>query len=162
MQQSPGDAPRTAAGEPRPAGPGHARLPAAAGFVAAGLVILAIGFIAGLLRRGAPDDVAPIRILAPASGDSVSAPLLLRFRTPAPLHLDPRQGWMAGDLHLHLVIDGQDVMPAAGDIAAVPGGAWTWQVRGLDAGTRRIFLTWAGRDHRAAAGDTDTIYIHVR
>jgi hypothetical protein len=134
---------------------------AAAGFILAGAVIIGLGTVGRWRQQPPPDDVPPLRILEPASGDSVDGPLVVHFRTPAELRLDPRLGWIAGDLHLHLAVDGTEIMPAAADITDTGDGTFAWRVAGTRPGPVRLHLTWAGPDHRRIDGPADTIRIRL-
>lgn len=136
------------------------RTPAIVGFLAAGALILAFGFMAG---RGdgadGMDGVPALRVATPASGDTVRNPVRVTFSTPAPLDLGP-MGWAASDLHLHIMIDGVEFMPAAADIET-GSGTFTWTLPTLEAGDRTFYLTWAGRHHGNLRGVTDTVTVHV-
>jgi hypothetical protein len=138
------------------------RTPAVAGFLIAGALLLAIGYIANRQSSVVGDvapDLPPLSITAPASSDTVRNPIELRFTTPAQLELT-RDGWTADDMHLHLMIDGNEVMPAATDITAT-SGAFVWRLPLLDSGTHRLYLTWAARHHGNLAGVTDTLSLFV-
>lgn len=136
------------------------RTPAIVGFLIAGAVILGASFFVSTLDRDGYDAVPPIAILEPASGDTVAGPVILTFRTPGALAYDDAMGWMAGELHLHAMVSGQEIMPAAADIA--PGDSvFTWRLPTIPAGDHRIHLTWAGRHHGNLRGQTDTIAVHV-
>lgn len=137
------------------------RTPAIIGFLVAGALVLAIGFFVDSRDAAAPADAVPqLRTLAPGSGDTVSNPVLLEFATAAPLRLSAA-GWTAGDLHLHVMVDDDEIMPAAADIEA-RDSTYTWQLPTLRPGERRLFLTWAGRRHGNVDTGTDTLRIHVR
>ncbi|HEX2166706.1 MAG TPA: hypothetical protein VHG09_05650 [Longimicrobiales bacterium] len=142
--------------DPRPPN----RTPAIIGFLIAGGLILGVSFFVTRLDSDSYDDVPPISILAPASGDTVTNPVTIEFRTSADLHFDTAMGWMASDLHLHAIVDSVEIMPAAADIAAQESG-WTWQLPTLGAGNHRLYLTWAGRHHGNLRGQTDTIGVYV-
>ncbi|HSJ07247.1 MAG TPA: hypothetical protein VK936_11110 [Longimicrobiales bacterium] len=146
---------------PAPDRPPASRTPAIIGFLVAGAAILGLGFLAGLRRDAGPpaDGIPELRILDPGHGDSVTNPVTVRFATSADLRLG-RAGWAAGDLHLHAMADGVEIMPAAADVT-VGDGDFAWQLPALPAGDRRLYLTWAGRDHRNIAGPTDTVTIHI-
>jgi hypothetical protein len=152
---------RTADSPPDPAGAAPGRTPAIIGFLIAGAVILGLGFLAGLRGGGGDGDsaVPPLHILAPAHGDTVTNPVILRFYTPAALRIE-RFGWGAGDLHVHVMADAREIMPAAADIES-DGDAFVWRLPPLDAGPRRLYLTWAARDHRNLVGIADTVLLHV-
>lgn len=137
------------------------RTPAIIGFLIAGAVILAAGFFVSRFGGGSHDDVPALTIISPASGDSVANPVTVTFRTTDALRLDPAMGWTAGDLHLHAMAGGREIMPGAADIV-VTDAAYTWQLPALDAGTQRLYLTWAGRHHGNLRGQTDTVVVHVR
>jgi hypothetical protein len=131
------------------------------GFLTAGAVILGLGFCLGGEGDGRGTTVAPLRIVDPADGDSLRNPIVLTFRTPATLRLDPSMGWMAHDLHLHAMADTIEIMPAASDITALNDSTWRWRLPPLTSGSRRIHLTWAGRHHGNLRGEADTIRVHV-
>lgn len=138
------------------------RTPAIIGFLIAGAAILGASFLVSTLDRDRDgDNVPPISIVAPASGDSIADPPAILFATPAPLELHPGMGWMARDLHLHAMVDGREYMPAAADIAA-RDSLWTWTLPPLGPGTHTLYLTWAGRHHGNLRGVTDTVTVHVR
>lgn len=136
------------------------RTPAIIGFLVAGALILTFGFLAGL-RNGSDDmdGVPALRVQAPAPGDTVENPVRVLFTTPAPLELGP-MGWAASDLHLHIMVDGTEHMPAAGDIESADG-TFTWTLPPLDPGDRTFHLTWAGRHHGNLRGVTDTVTVTV-
>lgn len=135
--------------------------PAIVGFLVVGALLLAVGFLLGN-RDGSDARVQPpaLRVLAPASGDSVENPVVLTFRTTAPLELGAA-GWAAGDLHLHAMVDDTEHMPAGSDITA-GDSIFTWQLPPLHPGAHRIHLTWAARHHGNMIGRTDTVRVHVR
>lgn len=138
------------------------RTPAIIGFLAVGAVILGVSFFVSRREAGsdAYDDVPPLSIIAPSSGDTVTNPLTIVFRTPGDLAFDAGMGWMAGDLHLHALVGAQEIMPAASDIA-VHDSVFTWRLPALGRGTHRLHLTWAGRHHGNLRGVTDTVVVHV-
>ena len=136
------------------------RTPAIIGFLVAGAAILGASFFVSIRSETGYDDVPPVRIVAPASGDTVTNPVTITFRTPGRLHLDPGMGWVAGDLHLHVMAGGVEIMPAAADI--VPGDSlFTWKLPTLATGTIPLYLTWAGRHHGNLRGVADTVRVHV-
>lgn len=138
-----------------------ARTPAIIGFLIAGAGILGLGFLASARQSADTASAAlpPLYIVAPAHGDTVSNPVAIRFHTPADLQLG-RAGWGAGELHLHVMADDREIMPAAADIAT-DGSAFVWRLPPLPPGTRRLHLTWAGRDHGNLDGVTDTVQLHI-
>jgi hypothetical protein len=138
---------------------GAARPAVIAGFLIAGAIILAIGFLVPG-PTGAPDDrVPPIRVLAPADGDTLQGPVTVRFRTTSELSLK-QEGWTAGELHLHAMVDELEIMPAAADVAG-SDSVFEWRLPALEPGDRRLYLTWAGRHHGNLRGVTDTIRFHL-
>lgn len=140
--------------------PQPSRTPAIIGFLIAGALILGASFFVSTLDRDGNDDVPPIAIDAPASGDTLTNPVTIRFRTPGDLAFDSAMGWMAGDLHLHAMAGDREIMPAAVDIAGADS-AFTWRLPDLDPGTHRIYLTWAGRHHGNLRGQADTVVVHL-
>lgn len=141
--------------------PARSRTPAIIGFLIAGAAILGVSFFVSTLPDTSYDDVPPLTISSPASGDSVWNPVVVTFRTTGALRLDPGMGWTAGDLHLHAIADSREIMPAAADIIGADS-IYTWRLPDLDSGTHRLYLTWAGRHHGNLRGMADTVVIHVR
>jgi hypothetical protein len=136
------------------------RTPAIIGFLVAGAVILGAGFLAGLRDGSSTAGAPPLHVLAPVDGDTVSNPIVIEFATPAPLRLGTA-GWMADDMHLHIMVGDVEHMPAAADLAA-RDATFTWRLPPLPEGSHRIHLTWAGPHHRNLTGATDTLILHVR
>jgi hypothetical protein len=116
---------------------------------------LVIGALVMLFVGGEPDGggsgeiVAPpvVEIVAPADGAVLSGPLEVVFRVPARLSMRPG-GWGVGDFHLHLSLDGVELMPATADLEPVGEGEYRWRVGRLEPGTHPLHLLWSGRDHR--------------
>lgn len=136
------------------------RTPAIIGFLIAGLLVLGLGFFGDRFTAGGDQQLPPLTLVSPRSGDSVANPVMLQFRTPAQLELHSGMGWMAGELHLHAMVDGTEVMPAAADIRAA-GDGWEWQLPPLEPGNRQVHLSWAGRHHGNLTTPSDTARIHV-
>lgn len=139
----------------------EARSVAIVGFLAAGALILGLGFCLGG-REPSAGTIAPLRIQAPATGDTVANPVVITFATPAALQLDATMGWSADEMHLHAMVDSVEVMPAAADITPLADTLFAWRLPVLPRGQSRIHLTWAGRHHGNLAGVSDTIHVHVR
>ena len=136
------------------------RTPAIIGFLIAGAALLLISFLAN--QDGTAGDVAlpALHILQPSTSDTVVNPLELRFVTPAALSLTA-QGWTVNGVHLHLLVDGDELMPAAADITATDS-AYIWRLPVLAPGAHRLYLTWAGRHHGNLAGPADTVTFIIR
>lgn len=135
------------------------RTPAIIGFLVAGALILIAGYCVGRRVDSAGAGMPPLRVLAPAHGDTVRNPVALEFATPA--RLEPgAAGWMADDMHLHLIVDDVELMPAAADITAADS-SFVWRLPPLEPGSHRLHLTWAGRHHGNLPGRTDTLHLHI-
>lgn len=124
----------------------------ALGVLGGALVIgaLVMLFVGGESDDGGSEPVgAPpvLEIVAPADEASLSGPLEVVFRVPARLTMRPG-GWGVEDFHLHLALDGVELMPAAGDLEQVGEGEYRWHVGRLDPGTHALHLLWSGVDHR--------------
>jgi hypothetical protein len=140
----------------------QSRTVAIVGFLAAGALILGLGFcLGGDGTTGPSHEIAPLHIHTPADGDTLANPVTLVFSTPAPLELDPSMGWTAHDMHLHAMADSVEIMPAAADIAPRGDSVFHWRLPALPAGPHRIHLTWAGRHHGNLRGTADTIRVHI-
>ncbi len=130
-----------------------------------GGLLLAVGLWTGGHDQGnapAPAQPAALTIVEPADSAQVTAPLEITFATTAPLRLTP-MGWQAGQLHLHAVIDGAEVMPGALDIRALGEGRFRWRLKSVAAGSHDIRLVWARADHRAIPeGASQDVAVEVR
>jgi hypothetical protein len=119
-----------------------------AGLVAVGLFVLLLGFwVASREAAVPPPGPEPLVLLEPAEGDVVASPIVLRFRTAAPLDIG-RTGWGAGPYHVHAEVDGREIMPAAADIEPLEDGAYAWTLHRVEPGERAVRLTWSDPAHR--------------
>ncbi len=132
-----------ARGAPRPLGPTILLL------LIAGVILLGIGlWTGGNDHPAAPAAAAALTIVEPAESATVVAPLDITFATTAPLRLTP-MGWQAGQLHLHAIVDGAEMMPGALDVRAAGDGRYRWRLKGVGTGPHDIRLVWARPDHHA-------------
>lgn len=118
------------------------------GLLLAGLAILALGFWVNA-RGGDERDVAErlaITLLSPAAGDTVASRPVLRFETRARLRPAP-EGWRAGRLHIHAVVDGVEHMPTAADLRQIGMNRYEWRLPAFAPGPHRAFLQWSGPGH---------------
>ncbi len=132
---------------------------------ALGILMIAAGVLIGAVRalRSAPvtAEAPSLVVIAPAAGDTVTAPVALRFTAGNELELGP-MGWASGALHLHAWVDGTEVMPAAADIHDAGDGTFVWTLP-LEPGNRILQLRWAGMDHGdIEAGASRAIGVVVR
>lgn len=139
------------------------RAPLIIGFLLGGGLLLALGLCADRLRR-APDDTGlpALTLIAPAVGDTVDAgPVGVRFQSGEPLRLGS-MGWVAGDLHPHILLDGREFMAAAADIREMADG-YEWRLPAVAPGAHTLLLAWAA-SHHGTVGDTAgrTIRFHSR
>lgn len=118
--------------------------------------------------RGGPSDRGPIRsapslaIVAPVDGDTVDAPVPVVFGATARLEVT-ESGWGTDSLHLHLGVDGRDVMPARHEIVATADGHYRWSFAGLEPGPHTLRLFWSDASHRPlAAGASPAVTVTVR
>lgn len=129
--------------------------------VAAGIVVATVQALRHDEVTTPPGDVPAIMLLAPESGDTVDAPIAVRFRAGERLALGP-MGWASDDLHLHAYVDGTEVMPAAADITPQSDGTFVWHVPAIP-GEHALELGWAGMQHGALAeGASREVIIVVR
>jgi hypothetical protein len=125
------------------------------GFLGVGMMILALV----VLIRGGEEDgggrpvAAPpaVRLVAPAAGANVSEALEVVFELDEELQRMP-SGWGVEGHHLHLQLDGLELMPAAADIEALPQGAYRWRVGRLEPGVHRLRLFWSDASHAPVEG----------
>lgn len=116
---------------------------------------MVVGAVVLLLVGGEGDtgavagvDAAPtLQIVSPSEGDSIRGPLTVVFRVPGEMEMQPG-GWGIGDRHLHLELDGVELMPAAADIERLGEGEYRWTVGMPTTGSHTLRLLWSGLDHR--------------
>lgn len=133
-----------------------------------GMLMVAAGIVVATVQALRPDvpttsagDVPAITLLAPQSGDTVDAPITVRFRAGERLALGP-MGWASDDLHLHAYVDGIEIMPAAADIEPQSDGTFIWHLPAVP-GERTLELSWAGMQHGSLSeGASGQIRVVVR
>lgn len=134
------------------------------GVVGGAMVVFAL--VAVVMGRGASDVpvVTPpvVTILAPAEGDSVAGRLAIVFETDREISASP-SGWGTGELHLHLAVDGLEIMAAPGSIERLEPGRYRWVVPGVAPGEHEVGFFWADAAHqRLEGGGSETIRVTVR
>lgn len=130
---------------------------------------MVVGAIALLVAGGEGDTGAAattpaprIELRSPADGAVVSGPVDVVFRIAGDLARLPG-GWGIGGHHLHLSIDGIEVMPSASDLERLATGEYRWRLRALDPGPHELLLLWSGMDHRPIPGtESDTVRVTAR
>ena len=129
--------------------------------VAAGIIVATAQALRHEPETAAAGDVPSITLLAPQSGDTVDAPIPVRFRAGDRLALGT-MGWASDDLHLHAYVDGVEIMPAAADIEPLGDGAFLWNVPAYP-GEHTLELGWAGMQHGAISeGASEAVRVVVR
>lgn len=120
-----------------------------AAMVVVALVLLVLG---GESDAGSPRPVvAPsLTVAAPAPGSEVEGPVEVVFRAGEELGPKP-MGWGTDQLHLHLEVDGQQFMPATGDIRRLPDGSYAWRFAALEPGPHTLRLFWSDAGHQPLA-----------
>ena len=127
------------------------------GFLIGGAILVGVSMFASG-TRGSEDVTVPARDII-TRDTAVANPVRLVFRTDPPLALTP-MGWMAGDMHLHVLVDSVPLMAGAQDIEALPGGGFAWTLPPIAPGTHNIRLFWSDERH-APLGDTTTASLTV-
>jgi hypothetical protein len=123
-----------------------------------------------LLLFGGPGDAGPdptrpppgLALLSPADGEAVGSPLRVTFRSDEPITQRPG-GWGTDAHHVHLTIDGRELMPGPADIRPLGAGRYEWTIGRLSAGELRLRLFWSDASHRPIAGGaTEEIRVELR
>ena len=134
------------------------------GAAGVGMVLLAIV----LLLRGGAEEGAPlagppsVALLAPAAGAVLDGPLALEFTIQQELQRQPA-GWGVGGYHLHLQLDGLELMPGAADVQPIGSGTYRWTVGALETGPHRLQLYWSDARHvRVEGGESEVVEVEVR
>jgi hypothetical protein len=127
-------------------------------FVAGGLAILLVSFVANTLQKQPRKSGPPIVIVGPGN-KAVSNPAIITFVTSAPLQ-KTAQGWSAGDLHPHAIIDSTTMMmPMPGDIRPVQGDTFKMTLGNLPIGRHSIMMFWANAAHIGVGDSVSTVVI---
>lgn len=101
---------------------------------------------------GAAIDAPALEMIQPKHGSPVRTKrLFVVFRSEADLRPKPG-GWGTDSLHLHLSLNGTELMPAAGDIERLPDDLFRWTLPRPEAGVHTLRLFWSGPDHRPIPG----------
>lgn len=137
-------------------------LPIAVGMALTGLLLATLAYLAKTRNEVESRAIPHLSITAPLSGVVTDSPLVIRFISTEPIHLQPT-GWGYRRLHLHAWVNGVEIMPAAADIAKSGPGAYSWTLAGLAPGALRISLGWADMSHRPITpGASDTVSVAIR
>lgn len=144
--------------QPAPAPSAHRRTLAdrLLGLVGGAMIVAAIVlFVVG----GEEDDgsaaqaAGPVlELVQPSHGSELRTErLMVVFRSDLPL-APMAGGWGVDSLHLHLNLDGTELMPAPGDIERLPNGVFRWSLPRPGPGVHTLRLLWSGPDHRPLQG----------
>ncbi len=130
------------------------------GILGAGMLVLAVVV---LIRGGAEDGVgrplaAPpaIELVEPVTGSELAGPLGVVFEVAEEL-APQRSGWGVGGYHLHLRLDGLELMPGTADVEALSRERYRWTVGPLQPGPHRLQLYWSDASHVAVQGGESAV-----
>jgi hypothetical protein len=134
------------------------------GMVGGAMIFLALVL---LVTGGPADGETPIageppaiELLAPGPGATLVSPLAVRFRTQEPIAHGPG-GWGTRGYHVHLELNGRELMPAPESIRREGGGEYVWDVGRVPPGETRLRLFWSDAEHRPVP-DSGTPDVMVR
>jgi hypothetical protein len=101
---------------------------------------------------GVAADAPALELVQPKHGSAVRTErLFVVFRSEDELRPRPG-GWGTDSLHLHLSLNGTELMPAQGDIERLPDGLFRWTLPRPEPGVHTLRLFWSGPDHRPIGG----------
>lgn len=141
---------------------GRKLLPIAIGMALTGLLLATLAYLASARNQVESRAIPQLSITAPVAGAVLDSPLVIRFTSPEPIHLQPT-GWGYRRLHLHAWVNGVEIMPAAADISMLQPGSYSWTLAGIAPGVRRLYVGWADMSHRPITpGGSDTIGVQIR
>lgn len=127
-------------------------------------VLAALGFLlfgSGEDGGGASGAAPALALVSPAAGEVVAQPVAVVFRAPGDLRPGP-MGWTDGERHLHLAVDGTELMAGPGDVVRLPDGRYRWTLPSLPAGERTLRLSWSDARHRPLeAGASEPVTVRV-
>jgi hypothetical protein len=137
-------------------------MPVIIGMALTCVLLAALGYVAN--RRGKVRHEPPpsLSVITPTTGMAVDSPVLVRFTTGQQLDLRA-SGWGHDTYHLHAVVNGVEIMPAAADIVPADSAIYAWTLSGVSRGSTTIYLAWADHAHRPLRqGASDTIQVTIR
>jgi hypothetical protein len=106
-------------------------------------------------------DVPVVAILQPEDGTSVSEPVEIQFAVSS--RLESREdGWGVGPYHLHLDLNGRELMPGPADLRRLPNGAYSWLLSEVGDGQVSLILRWSDSSHLTIPGAaSDSVVVNV-
>lgn len=136
------------------------------GAVGGAMIVAAVGLLlfGGSAEDGASGSEPPPRLelVEPMAGDTISAPLRLRFTSEQPIGTQPG-GWGVDGYHVHAAIDGREAMPGGADIRRESDGSYVWSIGSVPAGALSLRLFWSDAAHAPVAeSGTEPVTVHVR
>lgn len=147
-----------------PTGRGRALPDLLLGLVGGAMVVFAL--VAVVMGRGASEvpAVSPpaVTVLSPAPGGVAPSRLEIVFETDEEILPSP-SGWGTGELHLHLALDGQEIMASPDAIEILGAGRYRWVVPGVVPGEHEMRFFWADGAHRVVeGGGSAAVRVRVR
>ena len=128
------------------------------------MVLLAIyvAFAGGPRDGAAAFANAPLlAIVHPTDGSILEGPLVLSFDVQAEMQAQTG-GWGIGGYHLHLHLDGLELMPGPADVRPASSG-YQWVVGPLEPGSHTLQLYWSDEYHRRVdSGASEVVVIEAR
>lgn len=136
------------------------------GVAGAALIVMAIAVLLFGRSAEAPDpesiEVPQLTLFEPLDGADVDGPLSLVFAPGARISPGPT-GWEVGPLHLHALLNGQELMPGRTDIRMLDDGRYRWDLPRLEAGEYEIRIVWALDDHGSIErGAADPVTVRLQ
>lgn len=151
------------------AGGGMTRSDRVFGFIGLAALLLAIPFLVSWMLGGGSDEgaVAPAAVPAlvlvePVAGADLAQPVSVLFHTDAELAPDA-MGWSADGRHVHLMLNGTEIMAAPRDVQRVSTGRYRWTLPRVPPGEYGLRVLWSGADHRPIEeGASETVRVRIR
>jgi hypothetical protein len=134
------------------------------GVVGGAMVVLALlSAVFGRESTAAPAEGPPqLTIVAPADQGVVTGRLEILFRPAVPINPGPG-GWGTDRFHLHLDMNGRELMPGMDQIQRLPSGDYRWAVGAVPSGLHTLRLFWSDPAHRPVqGGDSESVTIQIR
>jgi hypothetical protein len=134
------------------------------GGIGGAMVILALlSAVFGRESTAAPADAPPsVVILSPADEGVVTGRLEIQFRPAAAINPSPA-GWGTDRFHLHLDLNGRELMPGLDQVQRLPSGDYRWAVGAVPPGVHTLRLFWSDAAHRPVqGGGSESVTIEIR
>lgn len=128
----------------------------------AALVVFVVGGPGDGQASAVASDLPQLSLVEPVNGATVAGPLRLVFSSGGERLMWMPTGWGVGGHHVHVEVNGVEVMPGPSDISPQSGDRYSWVVANAPLGELTVRLIWSDSRHRPVdGGGSDTRSIRL-